>query len=77
MKIDAMPFRGEPLVSDAAASRPISISAKYSAGPNRKANSTSRGLKSIIRMMPTHTPRNEANIAMKIAGPPLPCCASG
>ena len=64
-----------PCASTAAATRPISISEKYSGAPNLSANSASGGPNSAISRVPTVPAKNEPMAAIASAGPARPCRA--
>ena len=64
-----------PCASTAAATRPSTMSEKYSGGPNLSAISASGGPKSAISSVPTQPAKNEPMAAMPSAGPARPCRA--
>ena len=64
-----------PCASTAAATRPISISEKYSGAPNFSAISASGGPASAISSVPKVPAKNEPIAAMASAGPARPCRA--
>ena len=61
-----------PWASTAAATRPISISEKYSGEPNLSAISASGGPASAISSVPTVPAKNEPMAAIASAGPARP-----
>ena len=61
-----------PSASTAAATRPMSMSEKYSGAPNLSANSASGGPNSAISSVPTVPAKNEPMAAMASAGPARP-----
>ena len=71
----ASDFIMSPCASTAAATRPISISEKYSGAPNLSASSASGGPDSAISSVPTVPAKNEPIAAMASAGPARPCRA--
>ena len=68
----ASDFIMSPCASTAAATRPISISEKYSGAPNFSATSASGGPASAISRVPTVPAKNEPMAAMASAGPARP-----
>ncbi len=73
----AMPLAGDPVATVDAATSPSNIMAKYSAGPKLKEYSTISGENSVIKMMPTLAPKNDATVVMNSATPERPCCDIG
>ena len=71
----ASDFTMSPCASTAAATRPISISEKYSGEPNLSAISASGGPNSAISSVPTVPAKNEPIAAIASAGPARPCRA--
>ena len=71
----AIDFIMSPCANTAAATRPISMSAKYSGAPNFSATSASGGPNSAINSVPTVPAKNEPMAAIASAGPARPCCA--
>ena len=71
----ASDFIMSPCASTAAATRPISISEKYSGEPNLSATSASGGPNSAISSVPTVPAKNEPMAAIASAGPARPCRA--
>ena len=65
----------EPLASTIEATRPSTISEKYSAGPNLSATSASGGANSAISTVATVPAKNEPMAAVASARPALPCRA--
>ena len=61
-----------PCASTAAATRPISISEKYSGAPNLRASSASGGPKSAMISVHTVPAKKEPTAAMASAGPARP-----
>ena len=68
----ASDFAMSPWASTAAATRPISISEKYSAELNLSANSASGGAKSAINKVQTVPAKNEPIAAIARAAPARP-----
>ena len=66
----------EPLASTIDATRPSTISEKYSAGPNFSATSASGGANSAIRNVHTVPAKNEPMAAIASARPAWPWRAS-
>ena len=62
----------EPRASTIAATRPNTISEKYSAGPNFSATSASGGANAAISTVATQPAKNEPIAAMPSAGPARP-----
>ena len=73
----ASPFTRSPWVSTAAETSAISISEKYSAGPNLSAHSASGGPASAMISVQTQPAKNEASAAIASAGPARPWRAIG
>ena len=65
----------EPLASATEATRPSTISEKYSAGPNFSATSASGGAASTSRKVATVPAKKEPRAAVASAGPARPCLA--
>ena len=65
----------EPLASATEATRPSTISEKYSAGPNWSATSASGGAASTSRTVATVPAKKEPSAAVASAGPARPCLA--
>ena len=61
-----------PCARTAAATRPISMSEKYSGAPNFSASSASGGPATAIKSVPTVPAKNEPMAAMASAGPARP-----
>ena len=74
-KIMAKDLITEPRAITTAATRPSTISEKYSAGPNFCAMPASGGPAAAISSVPTHPARKEPSAAMASASPALPCRA--
>ena len=70
--IIAIAFSNEPLASTTAASRPSTISEKYSAGPNFSANSASGGANAATTSVANVPAMNEPSAATDSAFPALP-----
>ena len=70
--IMAMALSSEPEASTTAPIRPRTISEKYSAGPNLKANSVSGGANAARISVPTQPAKNEPRPAAASAGPARP-----
>ena len=62
----------EPEASTTAASRPSTISEKYSAGPNLKATSVNGTANAASTSVPTQPAKNEPSAAEASAGPARP-----
>ena len=71
----ASDLRMSPWARTAAATRPISISEKYSGAPNFSATSASGGPAMAISSVPKVPATNEPMAAMASAGPARPCRA--
>jgi hypothetical protein len=61
----------------AAETRPSSMMAKYSAGPNSRAKRANAGDARAMTVMPTSAPQKEAAAVMNSATPALPARARG
>ena len=70
--IIAIAFSSDPLASTTAASRPSTISEKYSAGPNLSANSASGGANAATTSVATDPAMNEPIAATDSALPAFP-----
>ena len=68
----ARALMNEPWASTTAAMRPMTMSEKYSAGPNLKAISANGGAKAAIKKVATVPAKNEPRAAMARASPALP-----
>ena len=68
----AIALTSEPCASTTAATRPSTISEKYSAGPNLSATSASGGAATAIRKVATQPAKNEPIAAMASARPARP-----
>jgi hypothetical protein len=77
MATTASPLAGGPSDSDAAATRPSSISEKYSVGPKFSAYWAMTGAKPIITRIPMEPPAKDATAVMNSATEARPCCAIG
>ena len=73
----ATPLSGEPPLKVDPASRPNSITAQTSAGPNCSAARPRTGASSTISVIPHEAPTKDASMVMESATPPLPCLVSG
>ena len=71
-KIIAIALISEPYASTTAATRPSTISEKYSAGPNLNASSVSGGAKAAMMTVPTQPAKNEPIAATASAAPARP-----
>ena len=73
----AMPLNIDPEAMVEAATRPSTISPKYSADPNLSAEAAIIGEKPISAMIPTVPPKKLATVVMNSAVPARPFCAIG
>jgi hypothetical protein len=71
----AIALVSEPCASTVAATRPNTISEKYSAGPNLSASSASGGAAVAMTRVATQPAKNEPIAAVASAGPARPCLA--
>jgi hypothetical protein len=74
-RIIAIALINEPLASTTAPISPKTISEKYSAGPNSKANIVSAGAKVAISSVATVPAKKEPRAATASAAPARPCRA--
>jgi len=74
-RIIASALGTEPLASTTANASPITISAKYSAGPKSCASLTSGRARAAMTSVETHPAKNEPIAAMPSATPARPCRA--
>jgi hypothetical protein len=68
----AIALMSEPWASTVAATRPSTISEKYSAGPNLSATSASGGAATAMISVATQPAKNEPTAAVARAGPARP-----
>ena len=68
----AIALVSEPCASTVAATRPRTISEKYSAGPNLSATSASGGAATAMTSVATQPAKNEPTAAVASAGPARP-----
>ena len=68
----AIALMSEPCASTVAATRPSTISEKYSAGPNLSATSASGGAATAMTSVATQPAKNEPTAAVASAGPARP-----
>ena len=68
-------FRIEPRASTTAKHRPITISEKYSAGPNSSASLVSGAPSAAMKTVATQPAKNEPSAAVPSAMPARPCLA--
>ena len=73
----ANPLIGEPVPMDEAATRPSTIMANSSAGPNFRPTSAIAGENSTSSTRPIMAPTRDAIVVMNKALPALPCLAIG
>jgi hypothetical protein len=71
----AIALMSEPCASTVAATKPRTMSEKYSDGPNLSATSASGGAATAMRKVATHPAKNEAMAEVASATPALPCLA--
>ena len=71
----AIALTSDPRASTTAATRPHTISEKYSAGPNSSATAASGGAAKAMIKVETQPAKNEPMAAMPSAGPARPCSA--